>query len=364
MSKRVIVGLSGGVDSAYVAWLLKQQNYDVVGVHFILDPFGKTAIDAPDKQSLEVKPCGGQDEALQKTAERIGIELLCVDLSYRFRRHIISRFVEEYLSGRTPNPCVLCNLKIKFDVLHRLLGRLGADYFATGHYARIVTHPSDGVPVVARAADPLKDQSYFLCMLGAQHLQKAILPLGDLRKSDVKAEVFRLGLCEPSVHASQDLCFVSEHGKYADVFKEFPRIHKPGPIVDRDEGEVGTHPGILNFTIGQRRGLGVALGQPRYAIDAETNTLHIGPKKYLMRREFVARDVVWVAGSPKDERLNLNVKIRLKHKAAPATLTPIDGEARAVRVEFHNAQPAVTPGQAAAFYDGDFIVGGGWIELP
>ncbi len=363
MSERVLIALSGGIDSTYAAWALKSHGYKVLGVHFRLDPFSSPESDQRQPRPIDNAPRTEGEQRLVKSAEKIGVEVLFIELGQRFRRLVLEPFLEEYKRGRTPNPCVVCNAKIKFASLLDLADRLGAAFYATGHYARVIKHPESGTQVVCQALDPKKDQSYFLCRVPSSHLGRALMPLGEMKKADVRAEVIRHGLCEPSLKPSQDLCFAGAK-KHTDVFSGLGYEPQPGPIVDVELGQVGNHKGILNFTVGQRRGLSVALGKPKYvlSIDPATNTVFIGDKKHVYARQFRASDVVWAEGLAPKGPACLDTKIRYRHKAQEAQITPIDGNDTTVNVRFAEAQPSITPGQAAAFYDGDCLVGGGWIE--
>ncbi len=368
MSKRVLIGLSGGIDSTYAAWLLKSRGHEVIGVHFRLDPFSPPESEQPDELPpnelpLCSVPRNEREQDLIEFAEAMGIEVLFVELGQRFRRLVLEPFLTEYGLGRTPNPCVVCNAKIKFVVLSNLAERLDSHFYATGHYARIVKSPESGAQVVCRSLDPLKDQSYFLCRVPTSLLGRAMMPLGDKKKRDVHAEVLKLRLCKPSLKPSQDLCFVGMRG-YTEILRRSGYKPQPGPIVDVELGEVGKHNGILNFTVGQRRGLSIALGSPRYVIkiDHATNTVLIGRKKYIYGRELNVSGIVWADGLEPEGPSRLNTQIRSRHKAQPALVTPNPGGNASVNLRFDQPQRSITPGQAAAFYDGDCIVGGGWID--
>lgn len=364
-----MIGLSGGVDSTYAAYLLKNRGYDVLGVHFRLCPFSSLEDEHQARLLFSLPPtpfdCTPRNERehkLAKSAEMMDVEVLFAEVGQRFQRLVLEPFFGEYRRGRTPNPCVVCNAKIKFAGLLDLADQLGAAFYATGHYARVVRHPLTGTSVVCRALDSEKDQSYFLCRVPSSHLERALMPLGEMTKDNVRAEVFKRGLCEPSLKPSQDLCFAGTKN-YASVFRSFGYEPQPGPIVDVERGQVGHHDGILNFTIGQRRGLSVALGRPKYVlrIDPATNTVFIGDKEQTYASELTASDVVWADGLAPKGPIYLQTKIRYKHEAERARITPIEGDAAEVHVHFDHPQPSITPGQAAAFYDGDYVVGGGWI---
>lgn len=363
MTSPVLVALSGGMDSTYAAWKLKSQGHEVLGVHFRLNPFGHSSELQTDDPAEDTNPRDEKELALVETAKRMGIQVLFLNLGQKFRKRVLTRFVEDYRNGRTPNPCILCNVEMKFPALSQLADRLGASFYATGHYARIAKRPSSGASVIQRAADQTKDQSYFLSRVPCHLITRAIMPLGDMTKRQVETECLEQGICRGPSRPSQDLCFMGPNG-YAEVFREFSYTPKPGPIVDVKMGVIGEHDGIGYFTIGQRRGLSVATGKPRYvvAIDPQSNAVYVGCKKRLYSREFIASEVVWTDGQPPDRPVNLDVKIRLKHKAARAQVSAIEGEPTAVKVTFEQEQPAITPGQGAAFYEGDLLVGGGWIS--
>ena len=361
VNKHVLVALSGGMDSAYAAWTLKSQGYEVLGVHFRLDPFASGPAESKDAIDIDRAPRTEAEQRLVKSAEKMGVQVVFAELGARFQELVLKPFVERYEQGRTPNPCVVCNAKVKFPVLHDLADRLGAAFYATGHYARIGR--ADGLgPVVCRASDAAKDQSYFLCRVRAAHLVRCLTPLGEMKKVQVRAAVLNLGILESTVRPSQDLCFAQQGCK--SLFKRLAHGSKPGPIVDVELGLVGRHEGIMNFTIGQRRGLLIALGEPRYVlrIDPSTHTVFVGKKEHIYATEFDATDLVWADGLGPRKPLSLFAKIRYRRKAQKALVTPIEGRKSEVHVRFDRKQPSITPGQAAAFYDGDCIVGAGWIE--
>ncbi|HUT02523.1 MAG TPA: tRNA 2-thiouridine(34) synthase MnmA [bacterium] len=362
VNKQVLVALSGGMDSTYAAWTLKSQGYEVLGVHFRLDPFASVAAESEDALDIDQAPRTEGEQRLVKSAEKTGVQVLFVELGRKFRHLVLEPFLEEYKRGRTPNPCVVCNAKIKFASLLDLADRLGAAFYATGHYARVIKHPESGTQVVCQALDPKKDQSYFLCRVPSSHLERCLMPLGEMTKGQVRAAVLKLGILGPAVRPSQDLCFAKDG--YKALFKRLAYSSKPGPIVDVELGLVGRHEGIMNFTIGQRRGLSIALGKPKYVLSIQpaTNTVLIGDKKHVYARQFRASDVVWADGLAPKGPAFFDTKIRYRHKAQEAQITPIDGNDTTVSVRFDQAQPSITPGQAVTFYDGDCVVGAGWIE--
>ncbi|MBN1593333.1 MAG: hypothetical protein JW941_08840, partial [Candidatus Coatesbacteria bacterium] len=328
MSERILIGMSGGIDSTYLAWLLKSRGHDVIGVHLRLNPLSNSAINQPmdlslNELPLETEPNGETEKDLIQKASKLGIELLFVELGSRFRQFVLEPFMGDYRAGITPNPCVVCNARVKFAALSILAERVGAGHYATGHYARATRHPTSGAKVISRSLDPRNDQSYFLCRLSSAALERAMMPLGDMRRDDVVAGALEEGLFRPSVKSSQDLCFAGTGG-YTEILRSFGYGPEPGPIVDVELGEVGCHNGILNFTIGQRRGLSIALGSPRYVIeiDRATNTVVIGPENFVYRRALRADNLLWADGLEPEKPAPFNVQIRSRHKASPALVSP------------------------------------------
>jgi len=277
-----------------------------------------------------------------------------------FREHVVDRFVREYAQGRTPNPCVRCNEHIKYRALLERLPALDAEFVATGHYARVVFDAASGRYRLLRGIDPAKDQSYVLYMLGQEQLRRLLLPIGGLTKAEVRAHAARLGLDVAAKPDSVEICFVP--GNDYRAFVEARVQLEPGELVDETGAVIGRHRGIAAYTIGQRRGLGVAAGEPRYVtgIDAERNVVVIGPEEALFADIAEAAEVTWVAGEAPAPGERLEAKARYRAEPAPAELVEA-GPGRAV-VRFERRQRALTPGQAIAFYRGDEVLGGGTIE--
>ena len=347
---RVCVGMSGGVDSSVVAYLLKEQGYDVVGLTFRNWP--------QDCMSrAEDKCCGPQAVTdARMVAHSIGIPHYVVDEIETFQRDVIDYFVAEYQQGRTPNPCIVCNEKVKFGSLLRKAEELGAERIATGHYARI---EANGGYRLRKGLDERKDQSYFLFSLRPDQLARALMPLGGLSKDDTRAIAARLGLKTKDKVESQEICFVPDKD-YGRFLKEGARVpDAPGEIVTRNGTVLGRHAGIQYYTIGQREGLHLG-GQPKplyvVELDAAANRVVVGPAEDLLRTEFEIANCTWHRAELPAE---LTVKIRYNHKGCPAMVAVRDG-GRA-RVTLPQPQRAITPGQAAVFYAGDWVVGGGWI---
>ena len=352
MKKRVVVALSGGVDSSVTAAILKAEGYDVVGMTLKL-------YDCQDGQN-ERSCCGlaGVSEA-RAAAGVLQIPHYVVDGEALFESHVLKHAWQEYSSGRTPNPCVACNEWMKFGLLFDQARKLGADFVATGHHARIARGDR---PRLLRGQDPNKDQSYFLFSLSNAQLAMALLPVGDLQKAKVRQLAREFGLPNADRLESQDAC-IAQRGDFAEALRErFDGQVESGPIVNSSGTKIGSHDGIHKFTVGQRKGLGVALGKRAYvlAIDKATNTVVIDTDaKKLLADGLRADDMRWLRSMEDGETLDVQVQIRYRHQAVPATLTR-QGEKGAV-ARFSEAQSAVSPGQAAVFYLEDEVVAGGWI---
>ncbi len=343
----VAVAMSGGVDSSVAAALLVQRGFRVIGLTMKLFCYG---------DGDHARSCCSLDSvaAARQAAQALGIPHYVVDCQREFSRQVVDRFVSEYAAGRTPNPCVACNRMIKFGLLLDKARGLGCRYLATGHYARIVKRR--GMPVLARGIDARKDQSYFLWPLSRGTLAQVLFPLGGLSKQEVRAQARSLGLISAERPESQEICFV-QHGSYAD-FLEQRVTPAPGDIVDRDGNALGKHKGIIRYTVGQREGLGIALGRPQYVlrIDAQRNRIVVGDDHLLRSSDCAVSGVNWILPRPQ-RAVGALVKIRHQHKGAAAMVKPLPGD-RAV-IAFAEPQRAVTPGQSAVFYQGDLVLGGG-----
>ena len=351
---RVIVAMSGGVDSSVAAALLHQQGHDVIGLSMQL-------YDQSGTQSFG--SCCTLDDLhdARRVASALGFPHYILNLERRFQDTVVSNFVSEYSSGRTPLPCAHCNSDLKFSTLLERARGLGAGHVATGHYARIVQAPS-GRWLLMRSADSEKDQSYFLFSLTQDQLAGALFPVGGLSKPAVRAEAKALGLLVADKPDSQEICFVPD-GEYATfVAQHAPSPQRPGAIMDQSGQHLRAHDGIHRFTIGQRKGLGVATGVPLYVlkIDAESGDVTVGPRDQLTRTTFTASHMNWISVAPPADWLRCAAQIRHRHRAATGRARAIDRDR--VEFEFDEPQPAITPGQAAVFYDGDLVVGGGWID--
>lgn len=352
---RVVVGMSGGVDSSVAAALLKKRGYDVIGVTFKTWPkeecgssFGRACcnLEAVTRSRL--------------VCESLGMPYYVFDLSEEFKREVIDYFSSQYLKGLTPNPCVICNEKIKFGHLLKKARDLGAESVATGHYAR-VARSSGGRWILKEGRDKKKDQSYFLFSLSQEQLRHSLFPVGDITKDRARKIARSLGLATGDTISSQDVCFTQDMD-YAGYIKNKTGVEiKEGDIVDKSGKVLGRHKGFLYYTIGQRRGLGVASSEPLYvtAIDAVRNRVVIGNKKDVMSKSLNARGINWISVKGIDKPLRLCAKIRYGAKKAKALVTKTG--TNSARVDFDQPQEAPTPGQAVVFYRRDAVVGGGWI---
>lgn len=356
MGSRVVLAMSGGVDSSVAAALLKEQGHEVIGLFMRTGAHG-------DDLTRKAKTCCAATDAVdaQNVADRLDIPFYALDFEPDFAR-IMDQFADEYLAGRTPNPCVMCNIWLKFGKLWAYGKQVGADFVATGHYAQI--RPGRcGRPRIARAVDPRKDQSYVLFGLRRELLPHVLLPVGGYQKEQIRDLARQWELPVHDKPDSQEICFVPD-----DDYLQFVRTRRPGAdtsgsIVDVDGSVLRQHEGIEGFTIGQRRGLGVALGEPRYVVRIEpaSRNVTVGRRKDLERRGLVAGRFNWQIPDP-ELPIACKAQIRAQHRAVGAVAYPMgDGS---VRVEFEIPQSAVAPGQVVTLYEDDLVLGGGWIEYP
>jgi tRNA-specific 2-thiouridylase len=359
VGKRVLVGMSGGVDSSVAAALLCEAGYDVVGVTLNVWP-ERDAMQALVEREDACCALGAVEDA-RRVAAHLGIPYYVVNFRDVFRRQVMANFAAEYARGRTPNPCVRCNQFVKFDALLARAVALGADYVATGHYARIDQDAASGRWRLLRAADRQKDQSYVLYVMSQERLARTLFPLGAMTKSEVRALAERLGLVTAGKPESQEICFVPTNN-YRDYLAEAaPETRRAGPIVDLHGRVVGQHEGVAYYTIGQRRGLGLATGQPLFVVDllAEENRVVVGPRDALLAEGCLVEDVNYVALAGVDEPTPAHARIRYRAEDVPVTLSAA-GDGR-LAVRFQTPQRAVTPGQTVVFYDGDVVLAGGTI---
>ena len=343
----MVVALSGGGDSALAAALLQEQGWDVTGLHFLLpaSPFRRES----------------RTRSVQRVGERLKIPVLFRDVMVLFDRVVVEPFKEAYLSGLTPNPCVVCNERVKFEHLVRFADEKEIRYIATGHYAR-VKMKRDGGAELWRGRDRNKEQSYFLHRLSQDHLSRTILPLGNMKKVEARSLSKNMGLPTSTEPESQEICFLPEND-YRLFLEEAEGeiLSRKGDIVTRDGKKVGEHSGTYRYTIGQRHGLGIASPSPYYVMDIrpEVDEVVVARKAELYSREVMAEDFHWIEGNPLHGSVRVQAQVRYRHVAAPGRLDVISWDE--VMFEFDEPQWAITPGQALVCYDGDRVLGGGWI---
>ncbi len=339
---KVAVGLSGGVDSSVAAYLLKEQGYDVIGVTLRL--------------------CSEVDvsEDAKKVAEMLDIPHYILDLRDDFKENVIDYFVDEYMNGRTPNPCAVCNKKIKFGIMLDKVKELGAEYIATGHYARIEEH--NGRYIIAAAEDEKKDQTYMLHGLSQEVLKHILMPCGEYSKDEIRKKAKEIGLEVHNKKDSMEICFIPDnnHGEY---IKDLTNGEvKRGNFIDKNGKVLGKHKGIINYTIGQRKGLGLALGEPVFVIDIlpETNQVVVGKEEEIFKTSLIAKDVNFIPFEKLENSMEVEAKIRYSMSRSKATISSL-GNGK-VKVQFENKQRAITKGQCVVFYSKDILIGGGTIE--
>ena len=350
---RVVVAMSGGVDSSVAAALLKQAGHEVIGATMQL-------FTPPVRNNGNEQAPDAVTDA-RKVAVNLGIPHHVIDLQDVFARTIIVDFCEEYRLGRTPNPCVRCNQLIKFGMLWEKARELGTDILATGHYTRIEKDKITGKNLLKKGEDPRKDQSYFLCRLTQEQLSRTLFPLGNLTKTEVRKIARELGLPAATRPESQEICFIPGDDYAAFLQSHAPTAAVPGPVLDTEGNTLGQHRGIMYYTIGQRKGLGIAAPAPLYvtAIELAKNAVIVGAKAQTYADELIADNLNWISGASPEFPLTVKARIRYRHAEAEAIVSPLDKTS--VYVKFSAPQMAVTPGQAVVFYDGDTVIGGGTI---
>ena len=356
MSQRVVVAMSGGVDSSTTAWLLKEKGYEVIGATMCIGMTDKT-------QGGPARCCGVADiEDARRVALELGIPFYVFHLREEFEKEVVQYFCDEYAKGKTPNPCILCNEKVKFGSFLKRALELEADFIATGHYARLDFDEKMGHYFLRKGVDLKKDQSYVLFSLTQDQFRHTLFPLGELRKEEVRKKALQRGLRVHDKPESQEVCFIQESSYHSFLSERFEKSFEPGPMIDRKGNVLGRHKGIPFYTIGQRRGLRLARGKPLYVIgiDREKNTIIIGEEEEVYGDTFIVESVNWIVPWERIPFHQTQVKIRYNHPGSEAGLSSrAEGE---LEVKFKSPQKAITPGQAAVFYDGDTVLGGGWIK--
>ena len=343
---KILLGLSGGVDSTAAALLLKDKGFEVTGYYF--DVLGNNEQGKADAQTA---------------ADQLGIELICEDVSAEFSEKVIGNFCSEYLRGRTPNPCVVCNPWIKFRKLIETADRLGIYYIATGHYCRIAHDEETGAYYVRRAANERKDQSYMLYRLGQDVLSRVIFPLGEFcDKEEIRDIAREKSLKNAEKKDSQEICFIDPTDNYVEYIRRKGFDTEPGKFIDKEGKVLGEHKGILNYTIGQRKGLGIAIGKPAFVtkMDTETNRITIGDNDDLFSRYVTAEDVFFTSGSASDWD-GKDVKAKVRYAAQPSE-AKLEVDGNNIMLTFEEPQRAATPGQSLVIYSGDKVIGGGFIR--
>lgn len=341
-NKRAMIAMSGGVDSSVAAYLAMQAGYECIGA------------------TMQLLPDSSTEDALQVT-QKLGIPFHTFHMIRQFQQTVMDAFTQAYEQGLTPNPCILCNRELKFGLLLQKALELGCGHVVTGHYARIEHDAATGRYLLKKAPDTAKDQTYFLYSLTQHQLSHTLFPLGELSKAQVRQIAQEQGFLNAQKRDSQDICFIPDGDYPAFLRRHTGKEYPQGSFLDLQGNVVGTHQGAVNYTLGQRKGLGIALGAPAYVCgkDMAANTVTVGPDEALYRRELMATEVNWISIPELAFPMRIAAKARSRMQEQPATVYPL--EDGSVRVEFDQPQRALTPGQAVVFYDGDAVVGGGTI---
>jgi tRNA-specific 2-thiouridylase len=356
VKKRVVVAMSGGVDSSTTAWLLKEKGYEVIGATMCIGTMDRT-------QGGPARCCGLADiEDARRVALQLEIPFHVFYLKDEFEEEVIQYFCEEYGKGRTPNPCILCNERIKFGSFLKKAQELSAGYLSTGHYARLESDEGIKRYLLKKGVDRRKDQSYVLFSLNQDQLRQTLFPLGEYRKEEVRQRALQLGLRVHDKPESQEVCFIHDTSYHPFLQERLRGSIEPGPILDKKGCVLGRHKGIPFYTIGQRRGLRLAKGKPIYVIgiNREKNAIIVGEEEEVYGDTFIVDSVNWIVSQEMPSSFSTQVKIRYNHPGSEAILSP--KENGKIEVKFRSPQKAITPGQAAVFYDGETVLGGGWIK--
>ncbi|RDY24782.1 tRNA 2-thiouridine(34) synthase MnmA [Romboutsia maritimum] len=358
MSKKVMIGMSGGVDSSVAAYLLKKQGYDVIGVTMKL-----WQDDDDDLIENEGGCCSlAAVEDARRVAEKIGIPFYVLNFRDVFKEKVIDYFIDEYLNGRTPNPCIACNKHIKFDDFYKKARQIGCDYVATGHYAKIEKDEETGRYFLKKSITDKKDQTYALYNMTQEQLEHTLLPIGDYEKDKVREIAKEMGMDVYNKPDSQEICFVKDNDYANYVKKHSKKRIEEGYFVDTKGNVLGKHKGIVNYTIGQRKGLGIAFGKPMFVVDIDSkkNTVILGSNEDIFNKELIATDVNLINIDEIKEPIRVQAKIR--YSAKPADATVYKHEEDSIRIVFDEPQRAMTKGQSVVMYIGDVVVGGGIIS--
>lgn len=358
VKKKVMLGMSGGVDSSVSAAVLMDQGYEVIGVTMQIWP------DKPgDLKRAEGGCCSlsAVDDA-RRVADLLGIRYYVINFKDVFKQKVIEYFTNEYLKGRTPNPCIACNRFVKFDAMLKKAVAMGMDYIATGHYARIAKDDASGRYLLKKSVTAAKDQTYALYSMTQYQLSRTLFPIGGFTKERVRSLAGEIGLSVASKPDSQEICFVQDNNYARYIGENTAEEIKPGYFIDRDNNILGMHKGIIHYTVGQRKGLGIAFGRPMFvvAIRPDDNTIVLGDESELLSSELTASDLNFISIPELKENRTVTVKIRYSAKETEAVISPLNGDRVCVR--FLEPQRAVTPGQSVVFYEDEAVVGGGVID--
>ncbi len=366
----VAIAMSGGVDSSTVAGMLKSQGYSLVGLTMQLWNQRRLAGKAGMPEAVRGRCCSLDDVYdARRVAEKLDIPYYVVNYEEKFEQEVVRNFVDQYLKGETPVPCSLCNSTVKFEHLLTTARQIGARWLATGHYARVSFNAATGKWELRRAVDTAKDQTFFLWGLSQEQLAHTLFPLGEFSKPEVRTQAAEMGLAVASKKDSYEICFVpgNEYQTFLQAYLEEQGRSLPdsaGELVDSEGKVLATHSGIHHFTVGQRKGLGVATGNPLYVLQIHPSEKRVvvGGESQLYGSELTARDVSWVSGEAPNAAVRVQARIRNRHTPADAVAEPLSRGR--IRVVFDEPQRAITPGQAVVLYDGELVLGGGWIEKP